>query len=136
MPYDQPITVSTPYQLQQLNTALSQPNTQGYTFLGQLWRNAVTNLTGGLVDVMGISQHNREIKASGGSTGSALLEALGSAVVSGQNQFLGSSGTGGGFIDSLKNGAVVEYVKKYLPWLIIGIAGLTTVLVLIFRRRN
>lgn len=131
-----PITVATPsYTAQSLENALASPATPGYTFLGQLWRNAATSLSGGLVDVLGISQHNRDIKANGGNTTSAVLEALGAAIVSGQNQFLNAAGNSGDAGASVKAGVLSEYVKKYFPWLLLGVGGLTTLLVLAFRRR-
>ena len=92
---------------------------EGYTWGGTLWRNLVTQLSGGTVDAMGISQHNREIKASGGSTTSALLDALGSAFVSGQDRFMQTTGKTGSFADSIKAGIIAEYAKKFLPWIIL-----------------
>jgi hypothetical protein len=110
------------------------PDTPTYSFGGELWRNTLTGLSGGLIDVMGISQHNREIKAAGGSTGGALLSALGAAGVAGQNQFFNSNGSYTG-ADAIRGGAISEYIKKYMLQIVFIILGVALLLFVALRKK-
>lgn len=138
MPFEPPVIASTPWQLQQLGNAMSQAGNaeNGYSWGGQLWRNLLTGLSGGAVDVMGISQHNRDIKANGGTPGNAILSGLGSALTAFQEQFLNSNGQTKGALNNLRAGVISEYIKKYLPWVVLGLGVVVGGMVLLFRKKR